>query len=307
MLRQIVIKCGKDSMKISWMMIKIFIPLSILTFILKQTGVIDFISPVFAPVMELMGLPGETAITLIASATNGIYGGVATMASFDLSFRQITILGIVLGFAHNLIVETGILMKLKFATLRIAFFRFAMGIIAGIVLNQILPADVHGVVLNPYAKVTEFSWAKAFMSMGTTSLQIILLTLVLSISYELLRLWKFAQKIKLKMSSVSGSMGIAEKSFVPWVVGYIFGIVYGAAILFKFAEKKEISHKDASLITVFICMAHAIIEDTMLFVVIGGNAWWIFLVRTVLALLLMKILSINNWYKKVMWIGLARE
>jgi len=43
-------------------MLKIYIPVSLLTFVLKQWGIIDVIAPLFTPFMSVMGLPGEPAI-----------------------------------------------------------------------------------------------------------------------------------------------------------------------------------------------------------------------------------------------------
>lgn len=291
---------------VSWQMIKIYVPLSVLTLVLKETGFLNFISPFLAPLMKIMGLPGEAAISLIAAGTNGIYGGIATMAAFDLSFRQVTILGVVLGFSHNLIVETGILMKLKFANFRIFIFRIILGIASGIVMNLLLPDKISGAIINPYAKVVDFTWIAAIRSILTTCTQIVLLILVLNISYESLKKWRYIQSVKKKISVIPNSLGLSEQAFVPWMVGFVFGIVYGAGIMFQFKEKNEITHKDACLITVFLCLAHAIVEDTVLFWLIGGNLWYIIPIRVMMAIIIVKILSINEYYKKLWWLGFGR-
>jgi hypothetical protein len=54
-------------------------------------------------------------------------------------------------------------------------------------------------------------------------------------------------------------------------------------------------------------LAHAIFEDTLVFVVLGANFWWIFVIRVALAFIVMKLLSIGNTYKKFLWIGLAKN
>ena len=65
-LKNVISKSFKSSIKVSWYIIKIYIPMSLLTIVLKRLGFIDYIAPFFSPIMKLMGLPGETAITLIA-------------------------------------------------------------------------------------------------------------------------------------------------------------------------------------------------------------------------------------------------
>ena len=132
-------RAAAPSLKISLLMLKVFIPLSIVTLALKELGILASIAPWFFPFMKYLGLPGEAAVTLLVGFTNNIYAALATMAALDLSARQITILGVVLGIAHSLFVETGILANLEIATLRIALFRIVAGTLSGIVMNVFLP------------------------------------------------------------------------------------------------------------------------------------------------------------------------
>jgi hypothetical protein len=198
-------------------------------------------------------------------------------------------------------------MKLKFATIRIALSRFVFGILSGIILNLALPNTIPGTVMNPYAKIQEFTILATSKSIASTCVQIIVLILILNFSYAILKQWKYGSYFKKKFKFIPISVGLSEYAFVPWIVGLIFGIVYGAGIMFQFAEKNEISHKDANLITIFLCLAHAIIEDSLLFWVIGGNFLYIFLIRLLLAIMVIKILSFNNLYKKIAWIGLRKS
>ena len=305
-MREIFLRALKQSFRVSFMIIKIYIPLSLLTIILKRLGVIDFIAPLFAPIMELMGLPGETAITLIAGFTNSVYAALGTMTVFDLTPGQVTILGIVIGIAHNLVVETGVLIKLKMANIRIAFFRIFTAFIVGIVLNLLLPQNISGITLNPYnkAEVEVFSWLKSLQGIAITAVQIIVIISVVVIGYEILASRQYPDKLKQKVKLISMAMGFSERALGPWVIGFLVGIAYGAGILFNFAEKHKLTHKDLCLTTIFLCLAHAIIEDPVLFVVLGGNLGWIILTRVLLAVIVVRVLAINGFYKRVLWIGL---
>jgi hypothetical protein len=306
-LKEIFLKSVKQSFKTSWMLIKIYIPISLGTIFLKQLGFIDFITPIFAPIMKLMGLPGEAAITLVAGSTNTIYAALATITAFDLTFRQVTILGIVVGLAHNLFVETAILSKLKMANFKIAFFRISIAILTGILMNFVLPDNINGTILTLYTKTPEFSWVLVFKGLLVTSIQIIVILFFITLGYELLILWKYSSLIKQKIKFLPNTIGFSDNAFGPWIVGFFIGIAYGAGMLFNFAEKKNLTHKDVCLVTIFLCLAHAIIEDTMIFVVVGGNFWWIILTRIFMSFFVVKILSLNNFYKKFLWIGLPKE
>lgn len=306
-LKEVFTKSLKQSLKVSWMLIKIYIPLSLLTILLKQAGVIDYVAPQFAPLMGAMGLPGEAAITLFAAFTTNIYGALATMSAFDLTFRQVTILAVVIGIAHNLFVETGILTRVRMANIRIAFFRILVAFPVGIIMNLILPENVAGTVLISQAVAGEFSWLATLQGLLITSVQIMVIIFLITLGYELLILWRYTSIIKQKTKFIPNAVGLSERAFGPWVVGVFIGIAYSAGILYQYMERKELSHKDVCLTTVFIVLAHAIIEDTILFVVVGGNFWWIILTRIFIASLIVRTLSLNDLYKKFLWIGLPKE
>jgi len=308
-LKQVFLKAGKQTWETWLMMIKIYVPISLLTIFLKQVGVIDVISPFFAPVMELMGLPGETALTLIAASINTVYAGLGTMMAFDLTARQITILAVVTGISHNLILETIIFKKLRTASTRIAAFRFFMGILAGILMNVFLPKEIFPTFAVSAAAKTavEFSWMKTFQGIGMTCVQIMLILSIIMLLYELLMFLKLGGKIKRMTKAIPNFFGMGDNAFAPWAIGFFAGVLYGAGLLFKFEKEKKLNSKDGCLVTVFLSLAHAIPEDTMLFVVIGGNMFWIVFVRLLIAFIVTRILSIGDLYKKFLWIGLTEN
>jgi len=295
------------TLKVSGMMLKVFIPLSLLTVVLREAGLLTLIAPLFAPLTALLGLPGEAAITLLAGFTNTIYAALATAAALDLSSRQVTILGVVLGIAHSLFVETGILTNLRIATVRIALFRIVIGLTSGALMHAFMPAEVSGVILQPHISNGPFSWWGALLQTGITSLQIVLIIFTITFCYELLAGRRHADAVRNRLSVLATSIGMTNRALAPWLVGVFVGITYGAAMLYQFVENRQLNHKDACLVTVFLCLAHAIIEDTMLFVVVGGNFWWILLTRVIMAIAVVRLLAVDNLYRRMLWIGLPKE
>ncbi|MGO9952409.1 MAG: nucleoside recognition domain-containing protein [Dissulfurispiraceae bacterium] len=305
-LKNAFLRSLKPTFNVSLVMLEVFIPLSLLTLLLRQMGVLEYLAPLFAPLMLLIGLPGEAAITLLVGFTNTIYAALATASVMDLTARQITILGVVLGISHSLFVETGILTNLRMATVRIALFRIAVAFGAGIALNIIMP-DMGGAAAHRYVPGEAFSWMTAIIQVGTTSLRIVGIIFAITFGYELVNLWKGVSKMSERTCFLSVTVGMSDRAVVPWIIGFTVGITYGAALLYQLAEKRPLSHKDACLITVFLCLAHAVIEDTLLFVVVGGDVAWIFMTRVLLAVLVVRILATADIYKHFLWIGLPHE
>lgn len=304
---QIIKNSLKIALQVAWKLIKVYIPLSILSTLLKEVGFFEWISPYISPFMKYLGLPGNASITIIATFFGNIYAGIATIPVLNLSAREITILGIILGLSHNLFVETGILINLNFATIRIAFFRIFVALITGLILNLLLPQNISGEVLNPFLKTTTTTdWFKIIMGMLTTILQIIIIIFLLQFIYEYLKKWTFSRTIKPYLNKFGNIWGLSSGAVIPWLTGFIFGIVYGSGIMYQFIQNKSILPKDISIITIFLVFAHAIIEDSLLFAIVGGNFWIIFTIRTLLAFTLILFLSKKDYYKLGYVVGVKK-
>lgn len=117
----------------------IMIPVYILTAVLKLTPALGFISGLFAPLMQYIGLPGSSAIALVTGTFVNLYAAAAIVAGLDMTTRQLTILALILGFSHSQVMETAIIGKMKAKPLYVTPLRVLFGILSGYVLHLILP------------------------------------------------------------------------------------------------------------------------------------------------------------------------
>jgi hypothetical protein len=93
----------------SWKLIRFVLPLYVLVDLLKGSGAVDYLGALFAPLMRLFGLPGEAAFAFVAGLLLNLYAAIAVLAPLQLSPWQVTQCGLMLGIAHNLVVEGGVL------------------------------------------------------------------------------------------------------------------------------------------------------------------------------------------------------
>ena len=70
------------------------------------------------------------------------------------------------------------------------------------------------------------------------------------------------------------------------LVGVILGITYGAGILIAEYEKGLLKKREILFIGTYLMIAHAMIEDTLLFVIFGANPWIIVSLRLIFATLI---------------------
>jgi len=68
-------------------------------------------------------------------------------------------------------------------------------------------------------------------------------------------------------------------------VGTILGITYGAGILIKEAKSGTLTKRDIFFIGTFLMICHAIIEDTLLFVIFNANLYVIVIFRLIAAVI----------------------
>jgi hypothetical protein len=89
--------------------IKVSVPLYVAVTLLKGTPFLELLGKAFAPVMGIFGLPGEAAFAFVAAFLLNLYAAIAVIAPLHLSPFQVTQCGLMMGVAHNLVVEGGVL------------------------------------------------------------------------------------------------------------------------------------------------------------------------------------------------------
>ncbi len=93
---------------------------------------------------------------------------------------------------------------------------------------------------------------------------------------ETLKAFKVLNKINNATYHLTKHLGISPSANFSLLVGLIIGISYGAGAIINSYKNGEMTKKDVLLVSVFLSICHAIVEDTFLFAKIGAN--WIILV-----------------------------
>jgi Fe2+ transport system protein B len=118
-------------------MLKILIPISLLTTFLEWSGMIHRVNFLVEPVMSWLRLPGMAAIPLLIGAISGIYGGIASLSVLPFTKDQMTLIAIFMLMAHNMIQEGVIQGKSGLHPLKATLFRLG-GSVTIIVVAQFL-------------------------------------------------------------------------------------------------------------------------------------------------------------------------
>lgn len=117
---------------------KIILPFFVLTEIMLRSGALDYISQYMRPVMAIWRLPPEAAMVMASGMLINLYAAVAVAAPLGLGWQEVTVLGLMLGIAHALPMETAIIRELTPRWKSLNLLRLAAGLAAGWLLALVL-------------------------------------------------------------------------------------------------------------------------------------------------------------------------
>lgn len=85
---------------------RIVIPTIIFVAFLQTTTLLNSIGQFFAPLMQIVGLPGEAAVPFVVGIFTSIYGGIGAMLAIPLTPGELTILSIMISICHSAFIES---------------------------------------------------------------------------------------------------------------------------------------------------------------------------------------------------------
>ena len=270
----------RTALQSAWIIIKLVIPIYIIADILYYYNVLEKVAFIFEPFTSLLGLPAEAALSIISGIFLNLYAAVAFAAPLDMTPHQWSVLAVFLGVCHSLIVENVIMKKLGISNLYSYTLRFGGGLVIAWIAFQ-MPSEWFS------ATVTSETFTQKhyedFTDLITTSLSSALMLTVKIIL--LISVLIFVMDWVKSRPFVKNSAKNVSKGFTI-TVGIILGITYGAGVLIKEKQSGALSRYDIFYIGTFLMICHAIIEDTLLFVIFGADFSMVLGIRVLAALVI---------------------
>ncbi len=266
----------------AWMILKFVIPIYLLADLLYYFDLLRHVAFVLEPVTTLVGLPAEAALALISGLLLNLYATIAFAAPLDMSPQQWTVLAVFLGVAHSLIVESAVMKQLGLSARYAYGLRIIVAIGVGIIVSG-LPEGWfgHELVTTQATATPAHTYTDVWVMLGHSLQGAILLTLkIIALITALIFVMEWIKSLPVfQRNTQHVSKGFTLAS------GLILGITYGAGVLISEAWSGEMSRGEIFIIGTFLLICHAIIEDTLLFVMFGADALITVTVRTLAAAL----------------------
>jgi len=94
---------------------KIMLPVMVLVYVAERLGLVALAARALQPAMAWIGLPAQAGIVWATTVLTNIYGGIAVIAALSgelhLTTAQISALGAMMLFAHNLPTEQAVVRR----------------------------------------------------------------------------------------------------------------------------------------------------------------------------------------------------
>ena len=103
------------------------------------------------------------------------------------------------------------------------------------------------------------------------SLKLALLLVPALILYEVLAPLPVFGRIGRRIAPHLGRLGMSAACTVPLAAGFFLGIAYGAGIIIPIAAARRIGAREIQGLALFLCTCHALVEDTLLFALVGAR------------------------------------
>lgn len=262
-----------------FVLFRVSVPTFIVMELLRRLGIIESIGRACAPFMAVFRLPGEAAIPVLLGYLVNVYTATAALGSLGLSGGQVMTLGLMLGMAHQLVVETTVLKAAGARALRLLAYRLVMSFVVGWAASRLFigpgrttPGD-GGWVGGGASGAESIAGAAlgAALSAALFSLQITLVLVPALVLYDLLAPLPVFARWGRAIGPWLSRLGMSPPCAVPLAAGFFIGIAYGAGIIIPIAEEKRIGPEELHCLGLFLCTCHAVIEDTFLFALVGAS------------------------------------
>lgn len=306
-------KIINETAKTAWILFKIMIPISIAVKIIQELNLLPYLGKALAPLMNLVGLPGETGLIWASALIVNIYGGILTYLTLaptlSLTTAQLTILLTMILVAHTFPIELQIARKAGIKTVVMFIIRFGFALVLGFIMYksyQLLDVFQSSAPLPqilPQKNSTLIAWAINELQNYATILVFIFSLLVI---LELLKITHIIDLINKALYPMLKVLGIGKEVLPITMIGLTLGISYGGAFIIKEANEGKASRRDVFYAMTLMGLCHSMIEDTLLMVAMGGNISGILFARIIFALLVSFLLvkatkkmsdhKFNKWF-----------
>lgn len=272
---------------------KILIPFVFIIKILEISGAIEFTAKILEPLMSFVGLTPELGLVFVTAFLINIYAAlvlfVNILPGIDVSVAEITILTTMILVAHNLPIECTICKAAGISVIYTASLRLISAFVLGFILKLIyfnfgfLTETFQTFFTVKPPPENNWYW---FLDQFTTLVYIFFLVCLMATVLEILKIIGVEKLFEKVFMPPLRLFGIQKEAMNIIIVGMFIGIQFGGGMLIKEVKKGTIDKQSIFLSVSLLNLLHAMIEDTILMMLVGGHISGILIARVIFSLVL---------------------
>ena len=287
----------KEIFAITFNLFKLMIPIIIAVKIIEELGGIKYIAMALEPMMDLVGLPASMGLVWATTMLTNIYGGmiifISSSANESLSVAQVTILGSMMLLAHALPIEVRIAQKAGVRILFTLIIRVGGALLLGFLLHKIYSSgdylsQVNNPLWNP-PPVTDDSLVTWITGQLIMLFQVFIIIAVLVVFLRLLKKSGIEKLFAILLKPFLKILGLSERTTSITIIGVTLGLTYGGGLLINEANKGELSKMDIFGSISLLAVAHSLIEDTLLIMLLGADLSGILYARLLFSIIVISL------------------
>lgn len=268
-----------DAVRVSLDLYKVMIPIIVAVKILKELDLIGLFALPLSPLMGLVGLPDSMGLVWATGLLNNIYSALLVFATLGpaegVTVAQCTVLCTMLLIAHNLPVECKVAQKCGPSLWGQVLARVAGALACGWLLH------VGYTLTGTLGEANRILWTPAATPQGLwpwalgeirNLAAVFCIILGLMLAMRLLNALRVTKLLDALLRPVLRAVGIGPEASVVTVVGLALGLTYGSGLIIHEARAGRVGRRDVFYAVTLLGLSHALIEDTMLMVLMGAHS-----------------------------------
>lgn len=285
--------------RVFWTLFKITFPILLgLYFCEKYFALTTTVGTWLSPLMQWVGLPGETGIVFATALLLNLYSALLVFMSLtpalpDINTAQITILMTMILVAHALPVEVRIVQVAGVRPLFITLLRLMSSFAIGYALYWLygdswLSTPPTYYLQHQPPNLDFYPWLQ---TQAKNWLIVFAIIQVLILFNEGMKK-SGAEKIIVQICQPFFRLfGIGDNAINMALVGMFLGLSYGGGLLIEQGRSGQINKRDVLCVLSLLCLCHAIIEDTIIVMLVGAHISGVLIGRVVFSLIFMLIFA----------------
>jgi hypothetical protein len=298
----------RSGFRTAWKLGRIIFPVTLAVSLLRYTPVYDSLLSALTPVMALFGLPKEAAVALVLGNLLNLYAAIGAILTMGLTVKQVFILAVMLSFSHGLPVESAVCRQVGASLAAVLSFRLGLAVVSGVGINLLWSGGgsraSYGLISgggpepSGWVEITLGALQSAAFGVAEISAIVIPLMVFIQVLKDLGALERFAALTRPLVTP----LGIPAHGSVTMAGGLMFGLAFGAGVILEQAREQGFTRREITLVLLFLCACHAVVEDTLIFIPLGLNVLPLLLIRLAVAVIMTAVIA-TVWRKPAEGLG----